>query len=331
MRTPDSRAPFALRLAVRLLPKEVREEVLGDLIEHWNLHVRNQRWLAKVVWAWRQPLSSLVARLRFSRKSDEQGRIAGGRNMGVGVSWLDFKLGFRMLVKYPGLTVVAGLAIAFAVTLGAGSHELVRDLAYPDLPLDEGDRIVEIRNQDVSKRLTDPRALHDFVVWRDELRSVQEIGAYQTFRRNLITERGPASPLLGADMTAAAFGIARVPPLLGRALGEADEVFGAPDVLVIGFDVWRSLFGSDPDVVGRTVRLGSETTTIIGVMPAGFGWPWSHDLSAPLRLDVLDFERGESPRIRVVARLAPGLTLEEAQTELTAVGLRMSADPSGDA
>ena len=127
-------------------------------------------------------------------------------------------------------------------------------------------------------------------------------------------------------MTAAAFGVARVPPLLGRSLGEADEVLGAPNVLVIGFDVWQSLFGSDPDVVGQTVRLGSEPTTIVGVMPAGFGWPWSHDLWAPLRLNVLDFERGESPTIQVVARLARGVTLDEAQTELTAVGLRTSAD-----
>ncbi len=156
MRSAGSRVPIPLRLAVRLLPEEVREEVLGDLIEHWNLRVSDQHWLARVAWSWRQPLSTFAARLRFSRKSDERHRVAGGRNMGVGVSWLDFKLGFRMLIRYPGLTVVAGLAIAFAIGVGAASRELLTDLIRPSLPLDEGDRIVGAGRDDSTAWLLTP-------------------------------------------------------------------------------------------------------------------------------------------------------------------------------
>ena len=135
MRICGSRVPFPLRLAVRLLPMELREEVLGDLFEHWNLRVRDQRWLARVVWVWRQPLTVLVARLRFGRRSDKRLRIFGGRNMGVGVSWLDFKLGFRMLIKYPGLTLVSVLAMAITVTGAAGFLAFTNNVVSPTLPL----------------------------------------------------------------------------------------------------------------------------------------------------------------------------------------------------
>ncbi len=103
----DSRVPFPLRLAVRFLPKEVREEVLGDLIEHWNLRLSEQHWLARVAWAWRQPLSTLASRLRFRRRAEKPRLgIRRERRVGLGISWLDVKLALRMLFKQPGLTLV---------------------------------------------------------------------------------------------------------------------------------------------------------------------------------------------------------------------------------
>lgn len=63
---------------------------------------------------------------------------------GIGISWLDFKLGFRMLVKFPGLTIVAGVAIAFAITLGAGTFQFTGNFFFPKMPFEDGDRVVEI-------------------------------------------------------------------------------------------------------------------------------------------------------------------------------------------
>ncbi|HJU65396.1 MAG TPA: permease prefix domain 1-containing protein, partial [Gemmatimonadaceae bacterium] len=103
----------------------------------------------------------------------------------IRVSWLDFKLGFRMLARYPGLTLVGGLAMAFAIWVGAGTFELVRQIVRPSLPLPDGDRIVAIRNWDVATNRPELRALHDLAVWREELRTVQDIGAYRTLARNL--------------------------------------------------------------------------------------------------------------------------------------------------
>src|ERR671913_1121203 len=115
----------------------------------------------------------------------EELRDGRGRAWFDGFS-LDLKLGGRMLVKYPGLTVVGGLAMAFAICVGTVIFQVLALLLFPTLPLPSGDRIVEIRNWDVVTNNDDPRALHDFVVWRDTLRSVTELGAWRNVSRNLI-------------------------------------------------------------------------------------------------------------------------------------------------
>src|SRR5690606_24118402 len=101
---------------------------------------------------------------------------------------------------------------------------------------------------------------------------------------------------------------------------------GAPPVVVIGHDVWQRRFAGDPGVVGRVVRLGREQATIVGVMPRGFGFPVAHTAWTPFRLNALDYERGAGPSVRVFGRLAPGVSLDEAQAELTALGMRAAAD-----
>jgi predicted permease len=250
---------------------------------------------------------------------------------GRGLAWLgglslDFRLGFRMLVKYPGLTIVGGLAMAFAIWAGAVTFVLVGQFINPSLPLPGGDRIVEIRNWDVSAARVESRALSDFLVWRDALQSVTDLGAWRDVTRNLMIGNAGGRPVRGAEISASAFRIAPEPAMLGRVLMPADERVGAPPVVVIGHDVWRTRFGSDAGAVGRTVRLGDEYTTVVGVMPEGFAFPVSHELWTPLRADAVAQAPREGPGIEVFGRLAPGVTLEVAQTELMTIGRRVAAE-----
>src|SRR5688572_2364235 len=168
------------------------------------------------------------------------------------VSWLDFKLGFRMLARYPGLTIVGGLAMAFAIWAGSATFELVTQVIRPTLPLDEGHRIVGLRNWDAERNRREFRALHDFVTWRSELTSITDLGAFRTVQRNLITSEGRAQPIEVTEISASAFSVTRVPPLLGRALVAADEQKAAAPVAVIGHELWQRRFAGDPGIVGRT-------------------------------------------------------------------------------
>ena len=249
---------------------------------------------------------------------------------GRGLAWLggltlDLKLGGRMLVKYPGLTLVGGLAMAFAIWAGAIAFVMVGQFLHPTLPLPGGERIVRIHTWDASANEAEERTLSDFLVWRGALRTVTELGAWRDVSLNLIVGRDVGPPVRAAEVTASAFRIAAEPPLLGRTLMPADERPGAPPVVAIGHDVWRKRFAGDPGVVGRTVQLGGAYATVVGVMPEGFGFPVAHEMWTPLRPDALAPAPREGPDVAVFGRLAPGATLEGAQAELAAFGRRAAA------
>lgn len=322
------------RIFGRLLPGPLGDDARAEL----EAGYRRRRHMTGAVSAWIWYAGHLLHpdtwRLALALRRDETRRGAaqagaidpGRTRLGTRISWLDFKLAYRMLIKHPGLTVTAGFAIAFAVALAAVSFEFFTDVFYPTLPVDEPHALVEIRTRVVRSDGFYTRVLHDFEVWRDEVRAVDDVGAFETFQRNLRTEADAGATLTGASMTAAAFQVARVPPLMGRGLVASDEVVGAPRVVVISHHVWRSLFAGDADVVGRTVRLESEPATVVGVMPEGFRFPKYHDLWAPFRHSTADFEPGKGPAIQVLARLAPGSSMRAAQAELTALGRRAAAD-----
>jgi len=243
--------------------------------------------------------------------------------MNLGMSWLDWKLGGRMLVKYPGLTVIGGLTLAVAIGLGAGWFEVTRQLLAPRLPLDEGDRIVRIDNWDASASELEPRSLYDFQLWREQLTTIQELGAYRGSERNLITPDGSAYPVSVAEVSPSAFPLTRVPPALGRTLIGADAEPGAADVAVIGYEVWQSRFSGDSRVTDRTLMVGRTRAAIVGVMPEGFGFPVSHQVWMPLRVGNAAPRTG--PDIRIFGRLADGATFASAQAELATIGQRIAA------
>lgn len=261
------------------------------------------------------------ARLAFGSvdATKEAGRDVRGLTWVHGLS-LDLRLGWRMLVKYPGLAVVGGLAMAFAIGVGAASFELLTQVFSPRLALPGGERIVGLRLWDATAAEPERRALHDFAVWRQELEAVEDLGAFRTVEVNLLTGEGTGVPVEAARMSAAGFRVAGVPPLLGRFLLESDDRPGAPPVVVLGHDVWQRHFAGDPAVVGRAVRLGAQPATVVGVMPEGFAFPVAHSLWLPFGLEPAHHGPREGPRIHVFGRLARGASLAEARAELAVLG-----------
>ena len=251
-----------------------------------------------------------------------------------GLDWLtgarlDFILGLRMLVKYPALTIVGGVGMAVGIAVSVAFFAFVSAHFNPPLPLEEGDRIVALENRDIEVNDEERRSLHDFVLWRNELKSVEHLGAFRTVNRFMIEGDSPPDPVEVAEITAVGMQVARVPALMGRYLIEDDERPGAPAVVVIGYDAWRNRFASDPAIIGREVRFSRAVHTVVGVMPEGFTFPMSHQYWIPFRADPAAFARREGPEIFIFGRLAPGVTMKEAQAEITAIGLRTAAEFPG--
>src|SRR5688572_22055661 len=162
------------------------------------------------------------------------------------VSWLDWKLGARLLLKYPALTIIGGLSLAGAIAIGTVGIEVADELLYKRLPFDEGDRVVRLETHDSVASRLEPRVLHDFAIWRRSLKTVVELGAARVSERNVLTDKGRVESLRVAEITASAFPLIRVAPLLGRPLQPPDELPGADPVVVLGHDVWERHFLRDP-------------------------------------------------------------------------------------
>jgi len=223
-------------------------------------------------------------------------------------SWLDFKVGFRMLARYPGLTLVGTVAIAVAIALGTLYFEALNKWQNPRLPIRDANRLISIRNWDVNALAPEGRLLHDFAIWREQVKTVDHLGAAIAFVRNLATEDGRVEPVRGAEITPNAFGLLGTAPLLGRTLTERDAQSSEPPVVVLSHALWKTRFASDPAVLGRTVKLGTATMTIVGVMPEGFGFPVSQRIWTPLRTDGSLLAPRSGPPVAIFQRSSPLLS-----------------------
>src|SRR4051812_15332625 len=254
-------------------------------------------------------------------------RAAEGRRTMVRVSWLDVKLGLRMFAKSPGLSLVSVVGMAVAIAIGAGYFAAVRTMLDSRLPFDGDGRVVVIRTRTLAGQpgLGSGASFYDFEQWRSALKSIGDLGAFREDSRNLIEEGGQTSLVVVASVSASAFPLTGVAPVMGRALLQEDERATAPPVLVVGYDEWQRRFDGDPGIVGRTVRLDETAHTIVGVMPRGFGFPINHAYWVPLRAAEADRSAAAPPAVNVFGRIAPGFSIKDARAELAIVGERMAA------
>jgi len=237
---------------------------------------------------------------------------------------LDMKLGGRMLARYPGITLVGGVAMAFAIWFGTVTFEMFGLVMRPTLPLPGGERIVQVYNWDAKASVPEKRSVHDLFVWREGLRTVTDLGAYRDVPRNVAVPGGETHEVLAAEMTSSGFTVSSATPLLGRTLNAGDERGDAPPVAVLGYELWKDRFGSDPAILGKPVKIGDSFATVVGVMGEGYAFPVAHELWMPLRVEQLDrTPRGGAP-ISVFGRLADGASYEDAQAELDVIGRRMA-------
>lgn len=226
--------------------------------------------------------------------------------------WLDGTLGVRMLRRSWGLTLVGGLTMAVTIGVGASIFTIWTTFSSTRLPLEDGDRIVAVQPFDRAARHVHRTPLADFRRWRETVRSLEQVSAMRTIEPRVTTRNSAIGNVPAAEITASAFALARVQPLIGRPLMDEDERVGAEPVAVIGYDLWRVGFSLDPTVVGQRVQIGETPHVVVGVMPDGFRFPVNQRLWTPL---------GSEGDVFVFARLAPGSSRQGAQSEVVTLGL----------
>ena len=233
---------------------------------------------------------------------------------------LDFKLGGRMLVKHPALTVIATIAVAYAIAVGTVGFEIARQALWPTIPLPDGNAIVALRNWNVADNASVPASRRDYELWRDGLSTITDLSAVEVEERSIAVGAGTGQPETVANVTASTFALTRVPALMGRTLLAADERGDAEEVVVVGYDFWKNKLDGAADAVGRVIRISGTPVTIVGVMPRGYGFPQRNGVWRPLQLERIP---EASPSLRYVfGRLAPGHPREEATAQVAVIGAR---------
>jgi predicted permease len=274
------------------------------------------------------PQAARQARLEFGHIEGHRIDARAARGLArldqLRFSALDVRLGVRMLVKYPGLSLVSVLGMALAIAIAASVFSIFESMLVTGLPLPGGDRVVVLRNAVITKPGQNQALLTDFVVWRDETTSVEDIAAFTMSSRNLLVAGSPVELVRVIQMTASGFRLARTAPIRGRTLLEEDERSDAR-VVVIAYDEWQHRFEADPGIIGRQIALGSDVYTIVGVMPDGFRFPVDDRYWVPLVVRPAERMRATAIPVTIVGRLTEGATLERAQADLTTIGTRMAA------
>ena len=175
-------------------------------------------------------------------------------------STLDFTLAWRMLIRYPGLSIVSVLGMTVGIAIAAGAFTVIGAMTNAELPLPDGDGVVSVVNWDASTSNRELRMLRDFSEWRG-ITSIEDLSITRTVQRNLIVDGHQPETVTVAEISASAFRVARVAAFRGRYLLPEDERPDAASAILIGHDEWVRRFGADPEIVGRSVQLGQHAPT----------------------------------------------------------------------
>jgi putative ABC transport system permease protein len=236
----------------------------------------------------------------------------------------DVHYALRTLQRSPGFAALAVGTLALGVAVTTSMFSLLNAVLLRPLPYPQPERIVQVLERDPKDGSTFAVAPPAYVDWRDQARSVVALAAVAGTWYNLVGN-GPPERIGGAEVGADFVNVMGVAPALGSWFSRANEHPGGADqVVVLSHDLWRTRFGGDPGVVGKSITLSDRSFTVVGVMPAGFAFPARARLWVPLALGAEDTgpQQRRSHYLDVVARLAPGASATSARAELDGIDAR---------
>jgi hypothetical protein len=230
----------------------------------------------------------------------------------------DLKFAARSLLKRPSFSVMVIVTLALGIGASTAIFSIVDAILLKPLPYAEPGRLVVFNERTPQGRRG--LAWPNYVDFRDRARSLESTAA---FRRTAFTvlDGGRARRANGRLVSARFFDALGVRPHLGRTFTEDDDRVGAAPVAIVGDRFWRQELGTDPGVVGRTLRTADNTFTIVGVLPSGFEFGSPDDIVAPIGPTIVPGSpfaaRGNHGPLYAVARLRPGVGLDQARAELS--------------
>jgi predicted permease len=239
--------------------------------------------------------------------------------------WQDVRFGARTLAKSPGFTAVAVIALALGIGANSAIFSAVNTVLLRPLPFKDPERLVVVWEKGNADEFPlNSTSAANFIDWRDQNRVFEGASAMGRASFNLTGGGGEPVRVDGRRVSANLFSLLGVEPRLGRVFLPEEDAPGAGRVVILSYGLWQRRFGSDPGVVGRPVVMNGTSYTVVGVMPPQFQFPSRQDeLWVPIAFAPQEAANRGNNSYEVVGRMKPGVSLEQAQTEMSIITARL--------
>jgi len=325
-----------VRILLLLAPRRFRERYGAEVlaVHEARASVPRSPW-SRARFAAREISGALLIAVR-ARFAPARSPFPGGAGARPGAflqnAWRDLRFGARTLRRSPGFTAAAVAVLALGIGANTAIFSAVNAFLFRPMPFGDADRLVMLYETNPEfgwdHAQTAPANVLD---WREQVDALDDVAIYSEFVEQTEFVRDGQPELLGnSAVTGNFFDVLGIRAALGRGF-EWDETWdGSDGVVVLSHAAWRTHFGSDPDIAGKTIQLGARAVQVVGVMPEGFDYPsertdvwapWGWDRAAR---DQVWFRRAHFAR--AIGRLAPGVTPSGADASLQVVVERLKTD-----
>src|SRR2546423_1101371 len=230
----------------------------------------------------------------------------------------DVRYAIRMLAKSPAFTFIAVLTLGLAIGANTAIFSVVNAVLLRPLPYPQAEQLVRVFGTQPTLPEA-PSSPANFLEWKSENQLYERIATYVGKVFNLSGTDNPER-VIGARVSSDLFQLLRVQPVLGRDFTAEEDRDGANRVVILSYEFWQHRFAADPNAIRQTIKLSDQTYTIVGVMPRGFAFPSTRtQIWTPVAFNPAEIAARAPNFIDVVARLQPGVSLEQAQANMTAV------------
>jgi putative ABC transport system permease protein len=243
----------------------------------------------------------------------------------------DCTYSFRMMRKNVGFAVIAVLTLALGIGANTAIFSVVHAVLLRPLPYSDGQQLVFIRQQAQKEGIEDIAfSVHEVQDYREQNRTLSGLVEYHNMSF-ILFGHGDPDRVRAAVVSANYFDLFGVKPLLGRTFLPDDDTLGAPPVLILSYDYWKTTFGSDPDIVGKTFELNDKIHTVVGVLPPVPQYPVESDVymptsACPFRSAKAFIENRDSRMMEAFARVKPGVSIAEARADLATISDRLRSE-----
>jgi len=238
----------------------------------------------------------------------------------------DIRYGIRSLLKNPGVAIVATLALTLGIGLTTTMFSIVYGALLKGLPYPDGDRVMVIRRANPARAIEDSDLpIQDYFDFKAQQHSFNGLAA-TTSGTVFVSGDERAERFQGSWITANAFSVLGVRPVLGREFRAGEDTPQGAKVAILAYGTWKERYNGDPAIVGRIIRVNGVPTTVVGVMPDRFAFPNNDKIWLPLQTDPLATKRGQGQFLSVFGKVKPDVTVDGAAVDVGTIAKRLAAE-----